>query len=69
MKNKDRIMRDLAFLVGMWERREIKASEAVKTAQGLTEKGCEHCTYYKPEGCPGYICTEGFAAYLEEEAT
>ena len=69
MKNKDRIMRDLAFVVGRWERDEITSRDAVLKAQEITEKGCEHCTYCKPEGCPSYTCTEGFAAFLEEEAT
>lgn len=45
MTNAERIARDLGFLVGQYERGEIKAAELFNKAGRLTFQTCDTCIY------------------------
>lgn len=72
MTNAERIARDLGFLVGQYERREITASTFCLKAEELTHATCEHCLYNPKDKealfCKtSETCDEGFRRWLAAE--
>lgn len=68
MTNAERIARDLGFLVGQYERREITASSFCLKAKELTRTGCGHCIAKSISLCQSTCtCDEGFRRWLAAE--
>lgn len=72
MTNGERVARDLGFLVGQYERREITASSFCRQAEELTRASCCHCLYNPKDKdahfCnPSETCGEGFRRWLVAE--
>ena len=70
MTNGERVARDLGFLVGQYERGEIKAATLCRKAEELTRASCGHCIAKDVDAifCHSTCtCDEGFHRWLLAE--
>lgn len=70
MKNAERVMTDVGYVVRDWENGNVSAELAVKKINELSNDSCFHCSF-KNQDCrrnDEMSCFEGFSLWLRGEA-
>ena len=69
MTNAERIVADIGFVVGQYERLEMTAHEAVMKINSLARDGCKHCAYDGKCFADGeHSCSAGYLEFLKQSA-